>query len=112
MTQISSQQFASNVTLEQLMAATWVSLQLPVTVSLPSVIHVGGVVYKPSWRQRIVAVRSDHAQGLIASGWKVLEHGDGVGDPPPGLSTCPFLQNFLANGWKLLPEGGLDGSNA
>jgi len=104
------QQFANNNTLAKLLGMTWVSLQLPLIMKLPSIVHAGGVTYKPS-SDRILVVQSDHAPGLIAAGWQVLGTGDGLGgDPPPNLPTGPFLQNFLANGWKLTPEGGLDGS--
>jgi hypothetical protein len=96
--------YANNNTLDKLLAASWTSLQLPVTVALPTLVFAGGVTYKPSWKQRILVVQSGHAPGLIATGWQVLMSGDASG----GVS---FLQCFLDNGWKLTPEGGLDGSN-
>jgi hypothetical protein len=43
--------YANNNTLDKLLAASWTSLQLPVTVSLPTLVFAGGVTYKPSRRQ-------------------------------------------------------------
>lgn len=106
------QQFANNNTLSKLLALTWASLKLPLTIGLPTVVHAGGVSYKPS-SGRLLVVQADHAPGLIAAGWQVLEYGDGFGgDPAADETPVPFLQNFLNNGWQLTPEGGLDGSAA
>ena len=105
--------YANNNTLDKLLATSWAALQLPLTVRLPTVVHAGGVTYKPSRRQRILVVQSGQAPSLIAAGWQVLMTGDGHGgDSPSDETTGSFLQCFLDNGWKLLPEGGLDGSNA
>jgi hypothetical protein len=89
---------------EQLAAAEAELATIDAQHAATSVVHAGGVSYKPS-SERILVVQADHAPGLVDAGWQAVEYGDGLGgDPPPDLPTGPFLQFFSTTGGCSRPK--------